>query len=163
MKEYTYVMIKPDVSSNKHVVTAIKMILERNGLEIVVSRENPGNEMGYMMLDDKILEEHYGHVKKYGMNIYNSLVGFMKSGPVIPMVLYGENAIENTRKIVGCTDSTKADVGTIRRVFGTNKQRNAIHASDSKESVEAEVARFFDGMTIEHLDEVTNVKVKKLK
>lgn len=165
MKEYTYVMIKPDVSGNRDIVEAIKIMLERIDMKIVLTRESEENPRGTLLLDDKILEEHYGHVKKYGMDIYNSLVAYMKSGSVIPMVLYGEDAVENVRKLVGCTDSSKAELGTIRKVFGTDKQRNAIHASDSKESAEIEIARFFNGMTIEELQKINNEpskqKVKK--
>lgn len=166
MKEYTYVMIKPDVASNKHIVEAIKIMLKRIGMEIVLTLESDNNPTGYLVLDDKTLEEHYGHVKKYGMDIYNSLVEFMKSGYVVPMVLYGENAIESVRKLVGCTDSAKAEPGTIRKVFGTDKQRNAIHASDSKESVEVEIPRFFNGVTVEDLRRITETpktKTKKIK
>lgn len=168
MKEYTYVMIKPDVAGNRDIVEAIKIMLERIGMEIVLTLESEDNPKGYLVLDDKTLEEHYGHVKKYGMDIYNSLVEFMKSGYVVPMVLYGENAIESVRKLVGCTDSTKAEPGTIRKVFGTDKQRNAIHASDSKESVEVEIPRFFNGVTVEDLEDLRRItetpktKTKKL-
>ena len=169
MKEYTYVMIKPDVAGNRDIVEAIKIMLERIGMEIVLTLESEDNPKGYLVLDDKTLEEHYGHVKKYGMDIYNSLVEFMKNDYVVPMVLYGENAIESVRKLVGCTDSAKAEPGTIRKVFGTDKQRNAIHASDSKESVEVEIPRFFNGVTVEDLEDLRRItetpktKTKKIK
>ncbi len=167
--EYTYVMIKPDVSKNSEIVEKIKDMLQGIGMEIVVTYQTEKNPMGYITLNDQMLEQHYGHVKKYGEDIYNGLVEFMKSGYVIPMVLYGDNAIENVRKLVGVTDSSKAEIGTIRRSFGLDKQKNAIHASDSEESVIAEIGRFFDGMMIADLDEYryvtgkAKIKTKKIK
>lgn len=155
--EYTYVMIKPDVSSQVQIVNEIKQMLKSNGMEIVVTYQTEQNPMGYIRLNDEVLEKHYGHVKKYGLDIYAGLVEFMKSGCVIPMILYGNNAIEAVRKLVGPTDSIKAESNTIRGRFGTDKKMNAIHASDSKESVEQEIARFFNGMTIQDLEEYQGI------
>ena len=67
MKEYTYVMIKPDVSGNRDIVEAIKIMLERIDMKIVLTRESEENPRGTLLLDDKILEEHYGHVYLTGL------------------------------------------------------------------------------------------------
>ena len=74
---------------------------------------------------------------------YGELVEFMTSGPVVPTVLEGADAVTRLRAFIGETDSTKAAEGTIRREFGTDVQCNAVHASDSLENAESEIAFFF--------------------
>ncbi len=74
---------------------------------------------------------------------YGELVRFMTSGPVIPVVLEREDAVRHLRAVMGATDSTKAEAGTIRNLFGTNIERNAIHGSDSPENAAQEIAFFF--------------------
>lgn len=149
--EYTYVMIKPDISWNEVWVEQIKKMFEKNDLEIVLTYASAMNKMGYCFLSEKQLEEHYGHVKEYGEDIYEGLINFMKKGPVIPMVLKGEDAVLKVRALVGPTDSTKAPRDTIRGLFGTDKRENAIHASDSVESAKEEIIRFFGKKCLEEL------------
>ncbi len=67
----------------------------------------------------------------------------MMEGPVLLMVVKGEQAISQTRKIVGATDPLEAEMGTLRGDFGVNKTRNLIHASDSVDTAQEEIARFF--------------------
>lgn len=74
---------------------------------------------------------------------YGELVEFMTSGPAVPMVLEREDAVAHLRQFIGVTDSTKAAEGTIRRDFGTDVQRNAVHSSDSPENAAKEIAFFF--------------------
>ena len=74
---------------------------------------------------------------------YDSLVAFMTSGPVAPLALEGENAVPRLREVMGATDSTQAAPGTIRALFGTNVERNAIHGSDSPENAALELSFFF--------------------
>ena len=74
---------------------------------------------------------------------YGELVEFMTSGPVVPTVLEGSDAVTRLRAFIGETDSTKAAEGTIRREFGTDVQCNAVHASDSLDNAEREIAFFF--------------------
>ncbi len=74
---------------------------------------------------------------------FDSLVSFMTSGAVIPMVLEAEDAVEKLRTVIGATDPTEADDGTVRKLFAESKERNAIHASDSDENAAAEIAFFF--------------------
>src|SRR5262249_29439996 len=74
---------------------------------------------------------------------YQSLIKFMSSGPIIPIALEGENAIEKLRKLMGATDPAKADSGTIRKDLATNVEQNAIHGSDSSASAAAEIPFFF--------------------
>ena len=74
---------------------------------------------------------------------FASLVTFMTSGAVIPMVLEAENAVAELRTVVGATDPAEADDGTVRKLFAESKERNAIHASDSDKNAAAEIAFFF--------------------
>lgn len=74
---------------------------------------------------------------------YPSLVAFMTSGPVIPMVLDGEGAVKKLRDVIGATDPAQAEAGTIRKLYAESKERNAIHASDSDENAAREIAFFF--------------------
>jgi nucleoside-diphosphate kinase len=74
---------------------------------------------------------------------YGSLVEFMTSGPVMPVALEGENAVANLREAMGATDVAKAAPGTIRALFGTSIERNAIHGSDSSENAAIELSFFF--------------------
>jgi len=74
---------------------------------------------------------------------YGELVKFMTSGPVIPAALERDNAIAHLRQVMGATDSTKADEGTVRNLYGTDIEQNAIHGSDSLENAANEVAFFF--------------------
>jgi nucleoside-diphosphate kinase len=79
---------------------------------------------------------------------FNDLVAFMTSGPVIAMVLEGDNAIQRWRDLMGPTDSTKAGPDTIRGRFGTNIERNAVHGSDAPETAAYEIGYCFAGMEL---------------
>ena len=79
---------------------------------------------------------------------FPSLVKFMTEGPVVLMVLEADHAIEKLRKVMGATDPAKADAGTIRKQFGTNIERNAIHGSDGPETAAFEIGYFFNQLEI---------------
>jgi nucleoside-diphosphate kinase len=74
---------------------------------------------------------------------FDSLVSFMSSGPVVVAILEKENAVEEYRKLIGATDPSKAEKGTIRQLFGKSIQQNAVHGSDSSENAVREAAFFF--------------------
>ena len=74
---------------------------------------------------------------------FDSLVSFMTSGAVIPMVLEAEDAVVKLRTAIGATDPAEADDGTVRKLYAESKERNAIHASDSDENAASEIAFFF--------------------
>lgn len=74
---------------------------------------------------------------------YGSLVEFMTSGPVMPVALERENAVTHLRQVMGATDVSKAEEGTVRKLFGTSIERNAIHGSDSAENAAIELSFFF--------------------
>jgi nucleoside-diphosphate kinase len=74
---------------------------------------------------------------------YGSLVKFMMSGPVMPIALERENAVTHLREVMGATDVAKAAPGTLRNLFGTSIERNAVHGSDSPENAAIELSFFF--------------------
>jgi nucleoside-diphosphate kinase len=78
-----------------------------------------------------------------GKPFFESLLGFMTSGPIVSCALERENAVSELRRIVGATDPAHAEEGTIRRLYGSNVQNNGVHASDSVENGIVEVAFFF--------------------
>jgi len=79
---------------------------------------------------------------------FSSLVKFMTEGPVMVMALESENAVEKLRKLMGATDPAKADANTIRKLFATNIERNAIHGSDAAETAAVEIAYFFNQLEL---------------
>ena len=94
-----------------------------------------------MQLNETILRSHYDFLAD--KPFFPSILSYMQECPVLVFVLKGENAIKTTRDLIGPTDSTIAPKGTIRGDFGKDKSRNVIHASDSTESAEKEISRFF--------------------
>src|SRR5262249_6545676 len=76
---------------------------------------------------------------------FKDLVKFMTSGPCLVQVLEGENAVARNRELMGATDSKKAAAGTVRALFGTDIERNAVHGSDAAETARAEISFFFSG------------------
>jgi nucleoside-diphosphate kinase len=79
---------------------------------------------------------------------FGSLITFMTEGPVVMMVLESDNAVSKLRDVMGPTDPAKADPGSIRKQFGTNIERNAIHGSDAAETAASEVSYFFNQLEI---------------
>jgi len=79
---------------------------------------------------------------------FGSLVTFMTEGPIVAMVLEADNAIERLRKVMGATDPAKAEAGTIRKQFGSNIERNAIHGSDGPDTASFEISYFFSQLEI---------------
>jgi nucleoside-diphosphate kinase len=80
---------------------------------------------------------------------FAALVKFMTSGPIVVSVLEGADAIARNRRLMGPTDSSKAEPGTIRGDFGTDIERNAVHGSDAPATARVEVAYFFDAMEMQ--------------
>ena len=135
--ERTLVLLKPS-TIERALVGEIVNRFEKKGLRIV--------GMKMMQLDDAILREHYAHIIDLVIDdkpLFPTLSYFMQTSPVVALVLSGPGVITRVRSILGPTNSMKADKGTIRGDFGTNSMLNICHASDSPESAEAEVKRFF--------------------
>ncbi len=94
-----------------------------------------------LTLSDDILHQHYAHVAD--KPFFPEIVTFMQSSPVIGLVLEGDDAVNRVRDMLGPTDSTQAEKGTIRGDLGKDKMVNVVHASDSDDSAAAEIERFF--------------------
>jgi nucleoside-diphosphate kinase len=132
--ERTFVIIKPDAVKRGFIGEIIRRF-ERRGIKI--------SRMKMKLLEKKHLDIHYDHVKKY--DIYDEMIEFLMSGPSVMMILEGENVIKMVRSMIGekfCYDSPpgsiRGDLGT-----GTLRYQNIIHASDSPETAETEIERFF--------------------
>ena len=130
--ERTYNMIKPDGVANKHVGEIITRI-ERVGLTI--------EKMELTMVTPEQAAENYKEHE--GKSFYDSLISYITSGPVVKMVVSGENAVATMRKLMGATNCAQAAPGTIRGDFGLTVDENVIHGSDSVESAEREIKVFF--------------------
>jgi nucleoside-diphosphate kinase len=92
-------------------------------------------------LPETLLREHYAHIAN--LPFFPEILTFMQSKPVIVLALRGEGVIAKVRDLLGPTDSALAPKGTIRGDWGTDKMRNIAHASDSKDSAQKELGRFF--------------------
>jgi len=130
--ERTYVMLKPDAVKRKLVGEIISRI-EKKGYNIV--------EMKTMYLNEELLKEHYAHLAD--KPFFPEIVQFMTSGPVIGMILEGNDAVAGIRRLMGPTNWQEASPGTIRGDFANNMTENLIHGSDSVENAEIEIKRFF--------------------
>jgi len=135
--ERTLVLIKPDA-------------VEQSGIGRVISRfEEKGLRVTALKMVSLSREEgaRFYSVHK-DKPFYGSLTDFISSGPIVAMILEGEDAISLVREIMGVTDPAKAAEGTIRSEMGTNVERNAVHGSDSPSSAAFEIPFFFNGMEI---------------
>lgn len=130
--EQSLIIIKPD-ALQRSLVGEIITRFERKGLAII------GLKM--MHLKGAIVQDHYSHIKD--KPFFPRIERFMTSTPVIVMAVQGMAAIDAIRIIVGPTKSFEAAAGTIRGDYALSMQSNIVHASDSKESAVAEIARFF--------------------
>ena len=130
--EKTVVLLKPDCVQ-KGLMGEVLKRFEAQGFRVV------GCKM--MQLDDAILKDHYAHLVE--LPFFPEILGFMQSSPIMALALEGEGIIQKVRDFIGPTDSTKAEKGTVRGDLGEDKMRNVAHASDSSESAQAELSRFF--------------------
>ncbi|MBO7370622.1 MAG: nucleoside-diphosphate kinase [Campylobacter sp.] len=130
--QQTLSIIKPD-AVKKGVIGKIISRFETNGLRIAAAK--------------KMQLSRYDAGKFYEIHkerpFYNDLIDFMTSGPVVVMVLEGENAVAKNRELMGATDPKKAEKGTIRADFAESIDANAVHGSDSLENAKIEIAFFF--------------------
>ena len=130
--QQTFSMIKPTAVKENHIGGIINQI-EQAKLSVAGLKMHT--------LSKQQAEEFYAEHK--GKPFYPELVAMMSSGPVVLMVIDGDNAVLALREIIGSTDPKKAAPGTIRANFGKTVTENAIHASDSPESANREIAFFF--------------------
>lgn len=128
--EQTLVLVKPDAFNYSEL---IESLFTNVGLEVIDSK--------VMEMTEELVKEHYSHL--VNLDFFPRLRDFMMEGPIYALILQRKNAIEYVRGLIGPTDSTIADSNTIRGMFGTDKTRNAVHASDSVENALIEIERFF--------------------
>ena len=132
-QEQTFSIIKPN-AVKKNVMGDIVAHFEKNGLKIAAAK--------LVRLEKSKCEEFYAEHKS--RPFFGELVSFMTSGPVLLMVLSGDNAVAKNRELMGATDPQKAAPGTIRAKHGDSVGENAVHGSDSPASAAREIALFFD-------------------
>lgn len=130
--ERTLILIKPD-GVQRGLTGEVLRRFERKGLKLI------GIKM--MSLDEAVLREHYAHIA--AKPFYPGVEKFMKSTPVIAMVLEGVEAVETVRKLAGITKARAAEPGTIRGDFAMSVACNVLHASDTYDNAVREVKRFF--------------------
>ena len=130
--EQTLSIIKPDAVGQNQIGNIIEYF-ERDGLSVI------GAKM--LHLTQEQAKSFYAIHKD--RPFYKELVEFMTSGPVLVMVLEGENAVARNRQIMGATDPSKADANAIRADFATGIERNAVHGSDTLANAKTEISFFF--------------------
>ena len=130
--ERTFSIIKPD-ATRRNLTGAITKMLEDAGLRVVASKR--------IQMSREQAEGFYAVHK--ARPFFKDLVSFMISGPVVLMVLEGENAVLANRDIMGATNPANAAPGTIRRDFATSIDQNTVHGSDSLDNAKIEIAYFF--------------------
>lgn len=128
----TFAIIKPDAVAAGNTQDIIKQI-EMNGFKIVAQKQ--------LTIDQATAQQFYAVHKD--RPFFNDLIAYITSGPSVVLVLERENAVQVWRNLMGATDPQKADPGTVRNLYGTDIQRNAVHGSDSAENAQKEIAIFF--------------------
>ena len=130
--EQTLSIIKPDAVERK-LDSKIKNFFEKNNLKIIKSKKV------------KISKEEASDFYKVHQTkpFYNDLCNYLSSGPIIVMILEGENAVSRNRELMGATDPLKAEEGTLRKIYGISIDKNSVHGSDSVENAKIEINFFF--------------------
>ena len=132
--ERTLTIIKPD-AVERNLESKIKEIFLKDNLNIIDSKK--------IKITKEEAEQFYKvHQSK---PFYNDLCTYLSSGPIIVMILEGENVIIKNRELMGATDPKNASKGTIRNLYGISIDKNSVHGSDSKENAKSEINFFFKG------------------
>ena len=132
MIEQTLSIIKPD-AVERNIDNKIKAFFEKNNLKILKSKKV------------KISKEEASEFYKVHQTkpFYNDLCNYLSSGPIVVMILEGENAVSKNRQLMGATDPSKAEEGTLRKMYGISIDKNSVHGSDSIENGKIEIDFFF--------------------
>ena len=131
--EQTLSIIKPD-AVERNLAEKIKEKFLEN--ELIIK-----NQKKIQITREEAAEFYKVHQTK---SFYDRLCNYLSSGPIVVMILEGENAITVNRKIMGATDPKKADDGTIRKEFGSSIDKNSVHGSDSRDNAKKEINFFFN-------------------
>jgi len=143
MIEKTFLMVKPD-GVQRGLVGKIIQRVEDRGLKICAIK--------MMRIPRELAERHYEEHK--GKGFYNPLLDYITSGPVVCMVLEGENAVAACRAMMGKTNPQDASPGTIRGDFSQVTGRNIVHGSDGSESANREIKLFFNDYEIQKYEKI---------
>jgi nucleoside-diphosphate kinase len=135
MSKRTFTMIKPDAMKNGHAGAILDKIIKA-GFRIVAMKQT-------RLSKEKAGEFYAVHKER---PFYGELVEFMSSGVIIAAILEKTNAVTEFRNLIGATDPSKADAGTIRKLFATSVGENAVHGSDSDDNAKIEGDFFFSGL-----------------
>ena len=132
MIEQTLSIIKPD-AVDRNIDNKIKAFFEKNNLKILKSKKV------------KISKEEASEFYKVHQTkpFYNDLCNYLSSGPIVVMILEGENAVSKNRQLMGATDPSKAEEGSLRKIYGISIDKNSVHGSDSVENGKIEIDFFF--------------------
>ena len=131
--EQTLSIIKPD-AVERNLDEKIKVFFQKNNLKILKSKKV------------KISKEEASEFYKVHQTkpFYDELCSYLSSGPIVVMILEGENAITKNRELMGATDPKKADEGTLRKMYGISIDKNSVHGSDSIDNAKKEIKFFFN-------------------
>ena len=132
MFEKTLSIIKPD-AVERNLEDKIKSFFEKNNLKI-------SNSKKVKISKEEASEFYKVHQTK---PFYNDLCNYLSSGPIIVMILEGDDAVLRNRKLMGATDPLKAEDGTLRKMYGVSIDKNSVHGSDSVENAKTEIDFFF--------------------
>ena len=133
MIEQTLSIVKPD-AVERNLESRIKSFFEKKNLKIIKSKK-------VHITKEEAAEFYKVHQTK---PFYQNLCNYLSSGPILVMVLEGEEAVSINRQIMGATDPLKAKEGTLRKMYGLSIDKNSVHGSDSAESAKTEIGFFFD-------------------
>ena len=132
MTEQTLSIIKPD-AVERNLENKIKDFFEDKNIKILKSKK-------VKISKEEALEFYKVHQTK---PFYNDLCNYLSSGPIVVMILECEDAIKKNRQLMGATDPTKAEEGTLRKLYGLSIDKNSVHGSDSLENAKIEINFFF--------------------
>ena len=131
--EQTLSIVKPD-AVERNLESRIKSFFEKKNLKIIKSKK-------VHITKEEAAEFYKVHQTK---PFYQNLCNYLSSGPILVMVLEGEEAVSINRQIMGATDPLKAKEGTLRKMYGLSIDKNSVHGSDSVENAKTEIGFFFD-------------------
>ena len=130
--EQTLSIVKPD-AVERNLENTIKSFFKEKNLKIVKNKK-------VHITNEEAIEFYKVHQTK---PFYQNLCNYLSSGPIVVMVLEGEGAVSKNRQIMGATDPSKAEEGTLRKMYGLSIDKNSVHGSDSVENAKIEIRFFF--------------------
>lgn len=132
--EKTLVLIKPD-AVERNLIGKILNEYEKNDLKVI--------DLKLMVVPKDIARKHYAEHE--GKPFFDNLISYITRGPLVALVLEGENAVKKARTLNGKTDPKFSEKNTIRALYGKSLSENSVHSSDSKESAKREIDLWFNG------------------